>query len=256
MSQDLSASPAEASDLVQLAKNLNAATQRLQKLETRLGRHVELAASAGGRAFADARFTGLSSEVIASGRTLLGQDRLYVLWQAVRNVRHLELPIVEIGSFRGGSAWLLAQTLVDAGLPDLPVYVIDTFAGHRAQDITEFDPHHAPAQFSETSYDEVVALLAPYAAANVIRGSFPEVAGELGEGRFALAHVDTDLYAPTRAALELFMHRMPQGGIVVVDDYGSAKCPGVKRAVLEHLDGPGGYQAWDMGTEQVVLTRI
>ena len=225
------------------------------KLETRLERHVSRAAT-GGRTPADARFIDLSGEVVASGRTLLGQDRLHMLWQAVHNVRHLRLPVVEVGTFRGGSAWLLAQTMADLELGDVPLYVIDTFAGHRAEDISEFDPHHVPGAFAETSHAEVVDLLAPYDWARVIVGAFPDVADELGDHEFAFAHVDTDLYAPTQAALRFFQRRMPASGVVIIDDYGAHKCPGVKRAIQEHLASDGGYQLWDVGTEQAVMIRI
>ena len=43
----------------------------------------------------------LADEVVAAGRTLLGYDRLYGLWQAMRNVANVPGDAAEIGSFRG-----------------------------------------------------------------------------------------------------------------------------------------------------------
>lgn len=45
-----------------------------------------------------AEFYAVALPVVKSDRTLLGYDRLYVLWQAVRNAAGLQLPAFEIGS--------------------------------------------------------------------------------------------------------------------------------------------------------------
>ena len=55
------------------------------------------------------------------------------------------------------------------------------------------------------------------------------------DARFALVHLDCDLYAPTRAAMEFFYPRLTRGGLLVVHDYASGHWPGVVRAVDEFL---------------------
>jgi hypothetical protein len=49
---------------------------------------------------------------------------------------------------------------------------------------------------------------------------------------FCFAHVDCDLYAPTKLCLQTVFPRLPVGGVVVVDDYYDAS-GGVQRAVDE-----------------------
>jgi hypothetical protein len=45
-------------------------------------------------------------------RTLLGYDRLYVLWQAARNAAAVPGSVAEIGSYRGGSAHFIAKSFI------------------------------------------------------------------------------------------------------------------------------------------------
>ena len=52
---------------------------------------------------------------------------------------------------------------------------------------------------------------------------------------FSFVHIDVDLYEPTRDSLAFFLPRMTAGGIIVVDDYGFATCPGATQAVDDIL---------------------
>jgi hypothetical protein len=51
----------------------------------------------------------------------------------------------------------------------------------------------------------------------------------------SLLYLDFDLYAPTKAALEAFLPRMPKGAIVAFDQLGMRQWPGETRAVIETL---------------------
>jgi len=69
-----------------------------------------------------------------------------------------------------------------------------------------------------------------------VKGWIPDSFGEEHAGRaYAFVHLDVDLYEPTKASLEFFYARMPQGGVIVVDDYASATFPGARLAVEEFL---------------------
>jgi hypothetical protein len=65
------------------------------------------------------------------------------------------------------------------------------------------------------------------------RGWIPERFPDVADERFSFVHVDVDLYEPHRDAIEFFWPRLTQGGVMVFDDYGSAYCPGARRAVDE-----------------------
>jgi hypothetical protein len=52
----------------------------------------------------------------------------------------------------------------------------------------------------------------------------------------SLLHLDFDIYAPTKAAIEHFVPRMPKGGIIVFDELNNKSWPGETVAVLESLN--------------------
>jgi hypothetical protein len=200
-------------------------------------------------------FFALADPVVQSQRTLLGYDRLYVFWQAIHNVASLAGEAAEIGAYRGGSAYFIASAWVAATGSEVPFHVFDTFEGHPAAAITDQDPFHTAGQFSGTSYDDVKAYLSPYSRLQIHRGDVLTQLPGLGETTYRLVHLDTDLYAPTKACLEYFGARMVPGGVFVLDDYASAKCPGVRAALAEFLEATDEYQAWDMRTEQLMLVH-
>jgi O-methyltransferase len=190
-------------------------------------------------------------------RTKLDEDRLWVLWQAAQNAAPLELPTLEAGSYRGGSAWFLAHAVKERLGHELPLDAVDTFEGHPAEAITESDhAYHEAGRFGDVSYERVREYLSEFALATVHRGEFSAVAPTLAHDRYGLAHLDMDLYRPTREALAFCGARMPVGAVVVVDDYGSPKCPGIRQAVEEFVAAEPGFQCWHPHTEQAVLVRV
>jgi len=48
--------------------------------------------------------------------------------------------------------------------------------------------------------------------------------------RFRLAHIDVDIETSVHDCLEFLYPRMVSGGVLVIDDYGHAECPGATRA--------------------------
>jgi len=236
-----------------LAKQHKSIKQREQRMDLTLRRVAERLDRS--TTSVEPGFSDIAQATLAAGRTLMGPDRLYVLWQAVRNTAHLGLPALEVGTFRGGSARFIAASRREFSEP-AALYVYDTFEGHLGRSISEWDPHHRPGLFSDTSLEEVVDYLAELPEIEVRRGAFPEAAATLPGGvRFGFAHLDVDLYVPTLRTLELLVDRMPPGAVIVVDDYGAGKTAGVMKAIREALDAGLPYQLWDSATEQAVLIR-
>ena len=69
--------------------------------------------------------------------------------------------------------------------------------------------------------------------------TLPEYLNRHPETIVALAYFDLDLYAPTRASLEMILPHVPRGGILVFDELNSREFPGETRAVREVLDLTG-----------------
>ena len=73
----------------------------------------------------------------------------------------------------------------------------------------------------------------------VIRGDFNQTAPKYLEDHphlvVSLLYLDFDIYAPTKKALELFIPRMPKGGVVVFDELNDEAYPGETVATMEML---------------------
>jgi len=204
----------------------------------------------------DQRFLEAARPLIDARHTMLDYDRLYTLWQSVANVMSLSLPAVEIGTFRGGSAALIASAFRVLAGADRELHVVDTFAGHLEDTFTDHDnTDRQRGKFQETTADGVRALLGAYADVHVHPGDAATVVESWPERRYCLVHLDVDLYQPTLACLTYFGARLAPGGIIVIDDYESPTCPGVARAVREYVGGGNLFQLWRMQAEQVVLIR-
>lgn len=196
-------------------------------------------------------FASVASGIIAGGRTRLREDRLYTLWHAAGQAG--EGAVVEIGVYRGGTTAFLAKALQAHGRSN-PVYAFDTFEGHAEVDPERDADHRVADGFSDTSYEDVKAFLAPYGA-TVVRGDIRDTISALGDGPVALAHVDVDVYAATRFCLGHLAERMTPGGIMVVDDYGFVTCPGVAEAVEEFLTTRDDIVRLPLLTAQAVLVK-
>ena len=203
----------------------------------------------------DAAFFELADQVVRSERTLLGYDRLYVFWQAIRNLDGVPGAAAEIGAYRGGSAYFIASALGSITGGEVPFHVFDTFEGHPAGAISEHDPFHRAGQFSGTSYEDVREYLSPFALLRIHRGDVLTSLPRLDESTYRLVHIDTDLYFPTKACLEYFGPRLSAVGVFVLDDYASGKCAVVRTALLEYLEQTEAFQVWDMRTEQLMLVK-
>jgi O-methyltransferase len=207
----------------------------------------------------DPEFRRVAKRTVADGRTLLGPERLWVLWQSANNAASVgSLPVAEVGSYRGGSARFLAEAFRAALGKHVELHVIDTFTGHPEAALSDFDaPVHIPGLFGDTSVDEVRAYLAGEPGAHVHVGAIADVCPELPDVTYGFAHLDVDLYQPMLTALRFFGPRLPVGGVLVLDDYDARKCPGVRAAAELYLSETAArFHSLSPHTEQLVLSRV
>lgn len=142
----------------------------------------------------------------------------------------LEGDLVELGTYNGHTATLLAGMARKLGKI---AYVMDTFEGFHPGDLKGIDSAAGAGVFGDTSLEAVRALVGDDNV-RYVKGYFPDTARELPpDGRYCLVHIDCDLYAPIKSALDYFYPRMVPGGFLVIHDYSSLYWSGAEKAVDE-----------------------
>jgi len=137
--------------------------------------------------------------------------------------------IAELGVYKGNSAYLLAKL---ARHLETTAYLFDTFQSFDVRDLDD-QTLRVQGAFSDTSL-ETVRELTGEDNTRFIQGYFPESLNQLPDDlRFCLVHLDCDLYAPFKAALEYFYPRLVDGGFLIMHDYSSYVWDGVEKAVDE-----------------------
>lgn len=186
--------------------------------------------------------------------TMTSQERGYALWSAVNTVLDQDLPgaLVECGVWRGGSAMLMALTLLQRGVANREIILFDTFTGmtepgpedqdlhgHMADDLMRNSQGEDIAALvrAEAPLDEVRALLESTGydqrLLRFIKGDVRETLTRTQTLRIALLRLDTDFYDSTLAELRELYPRMTQGGVLIIDDYGHWS--GARKAVEDYF---------------------
>jgi O-methyltransferase len=199
-------------------------------------------------------FSGIACRVIEDQTTLLNYDRLYTLWQAVCHIPSSDLPLAEIGTYRGGSAKFIMETLKQNGHEN-PFYVFDTFEGHAFVD-ESIDGEHHIGTFADTSYEKVKAYLR---STNVIiyKGDFLKTAGHIEKIKnFGMVHIDVDVYPVTKFCLDFFAGRTIPGSVIIVDDYGFITCQGAKKATDEFIRSNANFKLFHLVTGQALVLKV
>jgi predicted O-methyltransferase YrrM len=181
---------------------------------------------------------------IREGQSMLmttGGEKITALVSLASSVQSIDGDVAECGVFQGGSLRLLATAL-----PNKRVIGFDTFAGLPAEAWTDGEPH-AIGDFSQSSLNLVRENTADLPNVELVAGVFPGSARQHNDASFAFVYLDFDYYLSTRNAIAWFLPRMSSGGIIVFDDVGWRRCPGVQRAIDEaglSVESSAPYQAY------------
>lgn len=162
--------------------------------------------------------------------TAVDDNRSRLIYDLVRETNPLGGFMAEVGVYKGGTSWLIANTDASRQL-----HSIDTFEGLPVP--SPIDAHKY-GDFNDTSYEKVTDLLR-FHNVSVCQGLFPKAFPDqlFDDEFFSFVHIDVDLYDSILDCLNWFYPRMISGGYIVVDDYGMTTCPGVKPAVDTFMFG-------------------
>lgn len=130
---------------------------------------------------------------------------------------------VEVGVYKGGTAWHLAEIARQQGRV---LHLFDTFNG--IPEAGPEDREHKVGDFNAGGVDAVREAI-PDAIFHI--GMFPHTLPAERLGPLAFVHVDCDQYASIRACIQLLWPDVVRGGVMLFDDYPDTS--GCRKAVDE-----------------------
>jgi O-methyltransferase len=151
--------------------------------------------------------------------------RLLFLISTLEELKSSNIPgsLAELGVYRGNSA-----KIIHSLCPERNLYLFDTFTGFDARDGSD------AGGFSDTSIEKVREFVGADDTIHYLQGYFPDTASGLPpDTRFALVHLDADLYPPMKSGLEYFYDKLEPGGFLILHDYDNPRWPGVMHAAQE-----------------------
>jgi O-methyltransferase len=181
------------------------------------------------------------SEIIEFVRpyTSVSRERLENVLSLVEQAIREDIPgdLAEVGVWKGGIIMAMALKCKQMGATRT-IHAYDTFTGMTAPTDRDIDCNgtRAASIFSHVKCE--VRLHDVIAAVN--RADYPPIVYHVGDitaadihafPQFAVLRLDTDWYESTKFELAYMEPRVPQGGFVIVDDYGHWQ--GARRAVDE-----------------------
>ena len=180
-------------------------------------------------------------------------ENMYALYKATRYIVASGIPgdFVECGVWKGGSAMVIALTLMHMGETNRKIYLYDTFEGMPkptsvdktitggllALDRWKKGQKKGHNAWCFSPIDEVRTTLEStgYPKKNFVfvKGKVEETLPNTRPSAIALLRLDTDFYESTKCELVHLYPLLHSGGILIIDDYGCWK--GVQKAVDEYL---------------------
>lgn len=155
-------------------------------------------------------------------------DRKYTLDQLLKLTSYIPGDIVECGTYKGVSAYLMCKASVQNGKI---VHLFDSFEG--LSEPGEFDGSYWEAGRFFMPEENVHNTLAQFSNYKAYKGWIPDRFSEISDKQICFLHIDVDLYEPTKDSLEYFYPRLVPNGVILMDDYGTSTCPGAKKAADE-----------------------
>jgi len=171
------------------------------------------------------------------------RQRLGKLLQVWWQTRLVPGDFIECGAYRGATSLLIAL-LGRLHNVDQRVHICDTFAGMPA--VSGYDLGRQDGEFRPPA-DQVEVIrrqaedLGVGERIAIHQGLFADTLPPLtaGDVRFALVHIDANIYQGTLDACRLTIPHVAGGGAVVFDDYNGVCDLGARLAIDEYFAGRG-----------------
>lgn len=186
--------------------------------------------------------------------TMVSRERCYGLYNAVKYVIKNNIPgdFVECGVWRGGSAMIMALTIIKFNGEFRTIWLYDTYEGMSEptkEDVSADNKVDALKEWNKKDKENLDFLC--YASLeevknNMLITNYPEEKLQFIKGKvedtipknisnnISILRLDTDWYESTKHELIYLYPRLEKGGVLVLDDYGFWS--GSRKAVDDYCD--------------------
>lgn len=181
--------------------------------------------------------------------------RFLVRHEIFKKILNVQGSIVEIGVLDGGSlmAWAQLSSIFEHLNYQRKVIGFDVFGAFPTAGVNdqtgEAVKMYEERKMSLNSFDDIKKsaaifdmnrFLGSIEKVSLVKGDVSQTAPayvkEFPETLVSLLYLDVNLYAPTKAALDAFLPRMPKGSVIVFDEINDRGLPGETIAVMESID--------------------
>lgn len=181
-------------------------------------------------------------------------ERAYSLYVGCKYIigNNIEGDFVECGVWKGGSAMIMAHTLLSLSIQNRKIYLYDTFEGMSDPENIDVDINNVAAKSLLDMNDKRTScvwcyateeevkhnlLSTGYRAENLffIKGKVEETIPNVIPEKVALLRLDTDWYASTYHEMVNLYPRLTKSGVLIIDDYGH--WVGAKKAIDDYFSG-------------------
>lgn len=186
---------------------------------------------------------------------MTSKERIYALRKAIEYIVKYQIPgdLVECGVWKGGSAMVMAYTLLELGETNRKIYLYDTFEGMSGPTENDYHLSHQDNASSllaksKKKVTDSVWCYSPLSEVqcNMLSTGYPKdkvifVKGKVEQtipscvpSNIALLRLDTDWYESTIHELSHLYPLLVQKGVLIIDDYGT--WAGAKKATDEYFN--------------------
>ena len=179
-------------------------------------------------------------------RSLVTNQEMFILHSLAFGLRGLDGDFAEVGLYQGSTAKVICEAKGEKAF-----HLCDTFEGLPEPNESE-KAIEKKGRFA-CSLESIQKYLGRYPNLSYHKGFCPQsVRGVLDDHRFALVHLDVDLYESTKQCIEYFWPRLVPGGVLISHDYSILH--GVKQAFSEFTAGIQ-EQVIELPTTQCMLIK-
>lgn len=185
------------------------------------------------------------------------QDMARFLFRAqmFQEVINVHGSVIECGVAYGGGLMAFAQlsAILEPTNYTRKIIGFDTFSGfpglHEKDETGHDVAHHEKGAMATHADEELLKCIELFdlnrslghlEKIELVKGDICETAPKYIEDNphtiVSLLYLDADIYAPTKAALDAFLPRMPKGSVIAFDEVNHPDWPGETIAVLEKFD--------------------